>query len=283
MSGNYSNIASTVSGVSSFNENSFPNSQRGTSNNENSELSRIYTSGKNNEYVNIGKEKFLRDDLLEAFGGSLNPGLRVPSEHKFANPAPLGLSAFALTTFLLSMYNVQARGVKIPNAIVGPAFFYGGLVQIIAGIWCIAVENTFGGTALCSFGGFWMSFATFFVPWFGILDAYKNDLDQLDNAIGIFLIGWALFTVFLCLCTMKSTLLFFSLFFFLSVTLFLLAVGKFTNSTALAKTGGVFGIVTAFISWYNAFEGLTDKHNSYLVLTSMKLPTNEYSYPCSRG
>ena len=74
-------------------------------------LGKIYTGGDDNEYIYIGRQKFLKSDLFEAFGGTLNPGLAPPSVHKFANPAPLGLSAFALTTFVLSMFNARAQGI----------------------------------------------------------------------------------------------------------------------------------------------------------------------------
>jgi uncharacterized protein len=74
-----------------------------------------------------------------AFGGEFQPGLYRPTTHrKFANPAPLGLSAFALTTFVLSLINVQTRGVTEPNIIVGLAFAYGGLIQLLAGMWYVS-------------------------------------------------------------------------------------------------------------------------------------------------
>ena len=82
-------------------------------------LCKIYTAGKNNEYIYIGRQKFLRDDLAVAFGGTLNPGLAPAPVHKFANPAPLGLSGFALTTFVLSLCNARAQGVTTPNVVVG--------------------------------------------------------------------------------------------------------------------------------------------------------------------
>lgn len=73
---------------------------------------------------------------LPAFGGEFQPGLYRPTEHrKFANPAPLGLSAFALTTFVLSLVNLQARGVTEPNIALSVAYGYGGLVQLLAGMW----------------------------------------------------------------------------------------------------------------------------------------------------
>lgn len=73
-----------------------------------------------------------------AFGGEFQPGLYKPTtERKFANPAPLGLSAFALTTFVLSLINLQTKGVSKPNVVVAIAFGYGGLVQLLAGMWYV--------------------------------------------------------------------------------------------------------------------------------------------------
>merc|ERR1712115_316027 len=73
---------------------------------------------------------------LPAFGGEFQPGLYKSTEHrKFANPAPLGLSAFALTTFVLSLINLGTRGISGPSLVIGPAFGYGGLVQLLAGMW----------------------------------------------------------------------------------------------------------------------------------------------------
>ena len=76
------------------------------------------------------------DARLAAFGGEFQPGLYKSTEgRKFANPAPLGLSAFALTTFVLSLINMGSRGVKEPNIVAALAFGYGGLVQLLAGMW----------------------------------------------------------------------------------------------------------------------------------------------------
>jgi hypothetical protein len=73
-----------------------------------------------------------------AFGGDLQPGLyRIPKDRKLANPAPLGLCAFALTTFVLGCLNMSVKGITKPNIIVGPALAYGGLVQLLAGMWYV--------------------------------------------------------------------------------------------------------------------------------------------------
>jgi uncharacterized protein len=81
---------------------------------------------------------------LPAFGGEFQPGLYKSVEgRKFANPAPLGLSAFALTTFVLSLINVGTRGLTAPNIVVALAFGYGGLVQLLAGMWYVLAQNSF--------------------------------------------------------------------------------------------------------------------------------------------
>ena len=79
---------------------------------------------------------------LPAFGGEFQPGLyRSVENRKFANPAPLGLSAFALTTFVLSLINMRTRAVAEPNLVVGLAFGYGGIVQLLAGMWYVQTRS----------------------------------------------------------------------------------------------------------------------------------------------
>lgn len=77
--------------------------------------------------------------MLPAFGGTFQPGLyKAPKEQKIANPAPLGLCGFAFTTFLLSLINLGARGTSVPNIVVGSAYAYGGLIQLLAGMWYVS-------------------------------------------------------------------------------------------------------------------------------------------------
>ncbi len=232
------------------------------------EFSRITHQG---EYINIGRTKVLKSELIEAFGGTLQPGVSAPSTHKFANPAPLGLCGFALTTFVLSMYNAQAMGIHTPNVVVGLAFFYGGLVQLLAGMWEIALENTFGGTALSSYGGFWLSFAAIHIKWFGIKEAYTDPV-EFRNAVSFFLLGWTIFTFGLMLCTIKSTVGFFGLFFFLEITFLLLTIGDFTGRTGVTRAAGVFGVITAILAWYNAFAGVATRENSYITVKAIQMP-----------
>lgn len=236
-------------------------------------INKVTTSSDGN-YVYLGSKKFAKEDLVQAFGGTLNPGLAAPSVHKFANPAPLGLSAFALSTFVLSLINAGAMGVSNNSVVVGLAMFYGGLIQLLAGMWEMSLENTFGALALSSFGGFWMSFGAISIPWFNIASSY-DDPQELANAVGFYLLGWSIFTFMLSLCAMKSTLAFFSLFFLLAVTFLLLAIGELAPSHGSKVAGGVVGVVVAFIAWYNAYAGVANKQNSYLRVHALQLPVFE--------
>ncbi|KAH7327045.1 GPR1/FUN34/yaaH family-domain-containing protein [Rhexocercosporidium sp. MPI-PUGE-AT-0058] len=225
-----------------------------------------------------------------AFGGEFQPGLYRPTtERKFANPAPLGLSAFALTTFVLSLINIGVRGVAEPNIVVALAFGYGGLVQLLAGMWEMAVGNTFGATALSSYGGFWLSLAIVLTPGgFEIVQAYSptdasgaatgNSVNAFNNAFGFFLAGWFIFTFILLLCTLRSTVAFFMLFFTLDLAFLFLFLGHLysdaegkTNS-GLIKAGGYFGIFAAFLAWYNALAGIADDSNSFFVIPVAHFP-----------
>nr|CAA52243.2 glyxoxylate pathway regulator [Yarrowia lipolytica] len=234
-------------------------------------VSRIRSSGPNHEYIHIADQKFHRDDFYRAFGGTLNPGGAPQPSRKFGNPAPLGLSAFALTTLVFSLCTVQARGVPNPSIAVGLALFYGGVCQFAAGMWEFVQENTFGAAALTSYGGFWMSWAAIEMNAFGIKDSY-NDPIEVQNAVGIYLFGWFIFTLMLTLCTLKSTVAFFGLFFMLMMTFLVLACANVTQHHGTAIGGGWLGIITAFFGFYNAYADLANPGNSYIVPVPLDMP-----------
>merc|ERR1711939_409253 len=196
-----------------------------------------------------------------AFGGEFQPGLYKPTtERKFANPAPLGLSAFALTTFVLSLINIGVRGVHEPNIVVALAFGYGGLVQLLAGMWEMAVGNTFGATALSSYGGFWLSLAIVLTPGGFEIEPTLEESEGaagLLNNIGLFLMGWFIFTFIL-----------------------LIGIGYLRNSgghpnSGCIKAGGAFGILAAFAAWYNALAGIADTSNSFFIIPVVHFPWSE--------
>lgn len=222
------------------------------------------------------------DMRMRAFGGEFQPGLYRAPKSNFGNPAPLGLSAFALTTFVLSLINMRARNVNEANLVVACAYAYGGLVQLLAGMWEMAVGNTFGATALSSYGGFWISFAIVLTPGgFNIVNALGGHSNALFlDSFGFFLMGWFIFTFLLLLCTLRSTVAFFSLFFTLDLAFLCLGIGYLTHSNGhpnimAIKAGGAFGILAAFLAWYNALAGIADSSNSFFVVPVAHFPWSD--------
>jgi succinate-acetate transporter protein len=197
-----------------------------------------------------------------------------------ANPAPLGLSAFALTTFVLSSSNAGFIFPKVGAggaAVIGLAIFYGGLVQLIAGIQEFRAGNTFGATAFCSYGGFWLALGFILLPGSGILASLVAD-KSLSAGVGVFLLGWTIFSGLMLIATFRlngALVVVFALLFltFLSLTIGWLAgigTGTFTTWVGI---GGWLGIVTAIAAWYTALAG---------VLASVKL-ANLPTLPMSRS
>lgn len=228
------------------------------------------------EVIYIGNTPVPARDVLQAWGGAMITGLAKKPKIAFGNPSPLGLCAFATTTFLLSMINARARHVSHDSIVMGLAFFYGGMAQFVAGICEFVVNNTFGGTALTSYGAFWLSFGAIQCDAFGIRAGYATS-GELFDALGLYLIVWFMFTFVMCAVTCRSTWGFFSLFFFLDITFLLLAIAHFdhngtTINVAINKAGGWFGMLTALIAYYNAYAGLADSTNSFVQFEGAPMP-----------
>lgn len=179
-------------------------------------------------------------------------------ESAVANPAPLGLCAFALTTFVLSSVNagflVPAVGVGT-NIVVGLAIFYGGIVQLLAGMWEFRSGNTFGGTAFSSYGGFWLALGVVFIPGTGILDALTK-ANAVAPALGVFLLGWTIFTALMLISSLRINLALIALFAFLFLTFLFLTIANLGGGTLFTQIGGWLGILTALIAWYTALAGV---------------------------
>lgn len=172
------------------------------------------------------------------------------------NPGPLGLSAFALTTFVLSAAN--AGWFTGAGVVIGLAVFYGGLAQLLAGMWEFRVGNTFGGTAFSSYGAFWLAVGV--ALWFKLIPN--------DTAFGFFLLGWAIFTGLMFIGTLRSNLALMTVFGLLFLTFLALAIGALAASPSFTIIGGYLGILTALAAWYTALAGLLTT-----VKTSFLLPT----------
>jgi succinate-acetate transporter protein len=146
----------------------------------------------------------------------------------------------------------------------------------------MAVGNTFGATALSSYGGFWIAYAILLSPAWGITAAdgpYAAEPSDVSSVLGFFLTGWFIFTTLLLLCTLRSTVAFFSLFFTLDLAFLFLACENYAanngNEAArlgLQKAGGVFGMLAAFLAWYCALAGLQDDTNSFFQVPVFHFP-----------
>ncbi|KAL3424041.1 GPR/FUN34 family protein (GPR1/FUN34/yaaH family protein) [Phlyctema vagabunda] len=200
----------------------------------------------------------------------------LSSRRNIGNPSPLGLCAFALTTFILSAINMGVLGVETPAIVISSALAYGGLVQLLSGMWEMAIGNTFGATALSSYGGFWISIAIILTPGgFNIVETYKSS-EEFQHAFALFLFGWFIFTTLLVFCTLSSSIAFVSVFATLDVAFLCLALGRrfpylaepatgaFEPHANLTYAGGVFGMLSAFAAWYNAFAGIIENSNNSL-------------------
>ena len=167
------------------------------------------------------------------------------------DPAPLGLAAFALTTFVLSVFNAGLMGEKGEPIVFGLALAYGGLAQLLAGMWEFKNDNVFGATAFTSYGAFWLSFWAF-------EQFYAKSVPEavLGKAIGLYLIGWGIFTAYMWVASFRVSIAVNLVFLLLTVTFVLLGWGDAAAKEGLTHLGGYFGLATAAAAWYASFAGV---------------------------
>ena len=167
-----------------------------------------------------------------------------------ANPAPLGLMGFGITTLILSVMN--ANLVSFANdlpVVLGVALAYGGISQLVAGIWEFRTGNTFGAVAFTSYGAFWISF--FFLVTFDLAKV-GGGAGGVDAGLGLYLWAWGIFTAIMFLCTFTSPRAIQFVFLALTVTFVFLGIGNAGGSASMIHVGGYVGIVTAAAALYTA-------------------------------
>jgi uncharacterized protein len=172
---------------------------------------------------------------------------------RIADPGPLGLAAFALTTFVLSMFNADLVSRTGEPVVLALALAYGGLAQLLAGMWEFRTGNTFGAVAFTSFGAFWLSFFAF-----GTFFARLIPLAHLGDAVGLYLIAWGIFTLYMFVASLRTTAAIALVFVLLTATFFILGFGNAGNSNGTIKLGGWFGIATAAAAWYASFAAVVN-------------------------
>jgi succinate-acetate transporter protein len=185
-----------------------------------------------------------------------------------ADPAPLGLAAFALTTFLLSGHNASF----IPDAIwIGAALFYGGLIQLLAGMWEFRNRNVFGATAFSTYGGFWLSLGVF-VTFISMSKSFAGLLQgpDVDNSLAWFLLAFAIFNTYMLFWATRVSIAVTLVFLTLEITELLLVIGFFRLGDGMSPywlhVGGWAGIVTALVAWYTSAAGVVNGMSPKAVL-----------------
>ncbi|MGH2880532.1 MAG: acetate uptake transporter [Solirubrobacteraceae bacterium] len=169
-----------------------------------------------------------------------------------ANPAPLGLAAFAMTTFVLSMFNANLVNEKGVPVVLGLALVYGGIVQLLAGMWEFRTGNTFGAVAFSSFGAFWISF------WALEVFYAKNIGGNVGHSVGVYLWAWAIFTAYMTVAALRVNAAVLIVFILLTVTFVLLAIGAVGAHTTVTHWGGYLGLATAAVAWYASFAAVVN-------------------------
>ena len=176
------------------------------------------------------------------------------SKFAFANPAPLGLVGFGLTTVVLSLINAGVLPIGGEQVVIPLAFAYGGLIQMIAGLLEFRTGNTFGTVAFLSYGAFWWWFALLILlGGHGVLD-----LSHAGSTIAVTLIGWGVFTLFMWISTFRLSRALWLIFLTLWITFFLLGFGDLLAIHALNKAGGAVGLVCGLMAMYTSFALVTN-------------------------
>lgn len=193
-------------------------------------------------------------DIYDPTAGTVAISRELASEQvrMIADPAPLGLAAFALTTFLLSLVNAGVMPKDTEPVVLGVALAFGGIAQLLAGMWEFRKGNVFGATVFSSYGAFWLSFWAF-------LTFYAKDIPAEHHGVaaGWYLLGWAIFTSLMLIAALRTTAVLAVLFAVLDAVFVLLGLGAINASAGLTTAGGLLGLVTAALAWYLCVAGVT--------------------------
>ncbi len=167
------------------------------------------------------------------------------------DPGPLGLTAFGLTTVILSLINAAVLPGAIMTVVLQLALVFGGSAQVLAGMWEFRKGNTFGATAFTSYGAFWISF-------YLLVNNIGSMKTDAGIGVGIYLLMWGVFTLYMFIGTFYINKALFFIFLFLLVTFILLALGNFSGSAGTTALGGWFGLITGILALYAAAAGIVN-------------------------
>ncbi|CAJ2504646.1 Uu.00g120400.m01.CDS01 [Anthostomella pinea] len=180
----------------------------------------------------------------------------------FASPMPLGLLSFATSVFMLSLFELQPRGITVNNIVIANMIFYGGIGQVVSGIMEFVTGNTFGATVFSSFGGFNLAYAFIFLPGSGIIAAYTDaetglPTPEFSQAVAMFVWGWFILSTIFTFAAARSSWALLLLLFFVDLTFLLIATGHMMSDGAqVLKASAGTGFVAAAIGYYTGAAGL---------------------------
>jgi succinate-acetate transporter protein len=185
----------------------------------------------------------------------------APTASGWGNSAPLGLAAFAVTTFMLSMVNAKLVNAGVEPVVFGVALMFGGLTQLIAGVIQFRTGNTFTGVLFSTFGAFWLSL-------FAIVQFFIKDVPpaQVGHALGLFLYAFGIFTVWILIASFRTNIVVVVALAGLAATLFVLGAGNYGGSGLTVETGGYMGLVVAGLAAYIGLAELCEASYKRSVL-----------------
>ena len=176
----------------------------------------------------------------------------VVISEKLANPAPLGLAGFGITTLLLNVVNAEIISKDAIGMVLPVGLFYGGLAQFMAGMWEAKKNNTFGFTAFSSYGAFWMAFAVMEILMInGALKPVSHE------GLTVFLVAWGIFTTYMFIGTIKISVALMVVFAGLAILFYLLAWGQ--HNADVHKFAGYEGLFTAGAALYASAAGVINE------------------------
>ena len=185
------------------------------------------------------------DPMRAAVNGNGRP---LPA---IADPAPLGLAAFAVTLMVFSMFNaglVDRTGLPV---VLGLALAYGGVAQLLAGMWEFRRGNTFGAAVFGSYGAFWLSYWLLQQFFAGRIPGAER-----GSALALFYVSWAILTALLWVASTRTTAVVSVMLFMLTLSLLMLGIGDAGTHSELVKLGGWFGLASAAAALYAAFASV---------------------------
>ncbi|KEP51785.1 GPR1/FUN34/yaaH family protein [Rhizoctonia solani 123E] len=188
---------------------------------------------------------------------------------RIANPAPLGLLSFATTTWIISLFLVQARHIYVTDLALAMALAVGGLTQFLAGMWEFVTGNTFAATMFSMLGGFYLAIGAVYWPGSGISAAYTGTSDGND-ALGVFFTAFFIFSVIMTIGSLRSSVAITTLWASIFMTFLLVMIGTFREQEKVLKASGGFGILTSAVAYYCGAAGLWTKQAAFFDLPTGK-------------